>query len=120
MWLDATNNGTNQRLYCAHAATGTSNPMGIQGSAWSSSGVSDTDFHHYVLVMDGSVARLYNNGVEHSTKNYTAYQLQAINVGGRSGYRWVGKIPVFKIHNEILTADKVKHNFNVYRNRFGI
>jgi hypothetical protein len=80
MWLDATSNGTNQRLYCAHAATGTGNPMGIQGSAWNSSGVSDTDFHHYALVMDGSVARLYNNGVEHSTKNYTAYQLQAIKL----------------------------------------
>ena len=119
MWLDATSNGTNQRLYCAHAATGTGNPMGIQGSAFSSSGVSDTDFHHYALVMDGSVARLYNNGVEHSTKNYTAYQLQAIKLG-RSGYYWNGQIPVFKIHDVALSATEVAENFNRYKNRFNI
>ena len=73
MWIDATSNGSNQRLYCAYAATGTGNPMGIQGTAWSSSGVNDTDYHHYVIVMDGSVARLYNNGEAHSTRNYTSY-----------------------------------------------
>ena len=120
MWLDATNNGTNQRLYCAYASTGTSNPMGIQNSGWSSSGVNDTDFHHYVIVMDGSVAKLYNNGEAHSTKNYTSYQIQALNVGGRSGYRWVGTIPVFKIHNQVLSANQVKQNYNAYKNRFNI
>lgn len=120
MWLDATNNGTNQRLYCAHAATGTGNPMGIQDTAWSSSGVSDTDFHHYVIVMDGSVAKLYNNGVQHSTKNYTSYVLQQINFGGRAGYYWNGLIPVFKIHNEVLSVKQIEENFNVYKNRFNI
>ena len=120
MWLDATSNGTNQRLYCAYASTGTSTPMGIQNSGWSSSGVNDTDFHHYVIVMDGSVARLYNNGEAHSTKNYTSYQIQALNVGGRSGYRWVGTIPVFKIHNQVLSANQVKQNYNAYKNRFDI
>jgi hypothetical protein len=120
MWLDATNNGTNQRLYCAHAATGTGNPMGIQGTAWDSSGVSDTDFHHYVIVMDGSVARLYNNSVQHSTRNYTSYVLQQINFGGRGGYYWNGLIPVFKIHNEALSVKQIEENFNVYKNRFNI
>jgi len=122
IWLDATGNGTSQRLYCAHAATGTGNPLGIQNSAWSTSGaVYDTDYHHYVIVMDGSTATLYNNGVSHSTKNYTSYTLSGqLNVGGRSGYRWVGTIPVFKIHNEVLTADQVKQNYNAYKNRFGI
>ena len=120
MWLDATSNGTNQRLYCAYASSGTSTPMGIQNSGWSSSGVNDTDFHHYVIVMDGSVARLYNNGEAHSTKNYTSYQIQALKVGGRSGYRWVGTIPVFKIHNQVLSANQVKQNFNAYKNRFDI
>ena len=120
MWLDATSNGTNQRLYCAYASSGTGNPMGIQNSGWSSSGVNDTDFHHYVIVMDGSVARLYNNGEAHSTKNYTSYQIQALKVGGRSGYRWVGTIPVFKIHNQVLSANQVKQNYNAYKNRFDI
>jgi hypothetical protein len=121
IWLDATSNGTNQRLYCAHAATGTGNPMGIQGTAWDSSGVSDTDFHHYVIVMDGSVARLYNNGEAHSTRNYTSYTLSGqLNVGGRNTYYWNGVIPVFKIHNQVLTADQVKQNYRAYKNRFGI
>jgi len=118
MWVDATNNGTNQRLYCAYAATGTGNPMGIQGSGWSSSGVNDTDYHHYVIVMDGSVARLYNNGEAHSTKNYTSYQIQALNIGGRNTYRWFGDIPIFKLYDRALTADEVLQNYNATKSRF--
>ena len=120
MWLDATSNGTNQRLYCAHAATGTGNPMGIQNSAWSSSGVQDTNFHHYVIVMDGSTATLYNNGVLHSTKSYSSYEIQALNVGGRAGYYWNGSIPVFKLYDDVLTAQEVQQNYNAYKNRFNI
>lgn len=120
MWLDATSNGTNQRLYCAHAATGTGNPMGIQGSGWSSTTPHDTDYHHYVIVMDGSVATLYNNGEVHSTKSYTSYGIQALNIGGRSGYPWLGPIPVFKLYDRALTSDEVTKNFNAIRSRFGI
>ena len=118
MWVDATNNGSNQRLYCAHAATGTGNPMGIQGSGWSSSAPHDTDYHHYVIVMDGSVARLYNNGEAHSTKNYTSYQIQALNIGGRNTYRWFGDIPIFKLYDRALTADEVLQNYNATKSRF--
>jgi len=118
MWVDATNNGSNQRLYCAHAATGTGTPMGIQGSGWSSSAPHDTDYHHYVIVMDGSVARLYNNGEAHSTKNYTSYQIQALNIGGRNTYRWFGDIPIFKLYDRALTADEVLQNFNATKSRF--
>ena len=118
MWIDATSNGSNQRLYCAYAATGTGNPMGIQGTAWSSSGVNDTDYHHYVIVMDGSVARLYNNGEAHSTRNYTSYQIQALNIGGRNTYRWLGDIPIFKLYNRALTASEVLQNYNATKGRF--
>jgi len=118
MWIDATSNGSNQRLYCAYAATGTGNPMGIQGSAWSSSGVNDTDYHHYVIVMDGSVARLYNNGEAHSTKNYTSYQIQSLNIGGRNTYRWFGDIPIFKLYDRALTAAEVLQNYNATKSRF--
>ena len=120
MWVDATNNGSNQRLYCAHAATGTGTPMGIQGSGWSSSAPHDTDYHHYVIVMDGSVARLYNNGEAHSTKNYTSYQIQALNIGGRNTYRWLGDIPIFKLYNRALTAEEVLQNYNATKSRFGL
>ncbi len=118
MWIDATSNGSSQRLYCAHAATGTATPMGIQGSGWSSSGPHDTDYHHYVIVMDGSVARLYNNGEAHSTKNYTSYQIQALNIGGRNSYRWLGDIPIFKLYNRALTAAEVLQNYNATKSRF--
>ena len=118
MWVDATNNGSNQRLYCAHAATGTGTPMGIQGSGWSSSAPHDTDYHHYVIVMDGSVARLYNNGEAHSTKNYTSYQIQALNIGGRNTYRWFGDIPIFKLYDRALTAEEVLQNYNALKSRF--
>ena len=120
MWIDATNNGSSQRLYCAHAAKGTATPMGIQGSGWGSSVPHDTDYHHYVIVMDGSVARLYNNGEAHSTKNYTSYQIQAFNIGGRSTYRWLGKIPIFKLYNRALTQDEVSRNYNATKDRFGL
>jgi hypothetical protein len=120
IWIDATDNGSNQRLYCAYAATGTGNPMGIQGSAWSSSVVNDTDYHHYVIVMDGSVARLYNNGEAHSTKSYTSYQIQALNIGGRNTYRWLGDIPILKLYNRALTAAEVLQNFNATKSRFNL
>ena len=120
MWLDATSNGSNQRLYCAHAATGTGNPMGIQGTAWSSSGISDTDYHHYVITMDGSTATLYNNSVSHSTRSYSSYGIQVINVGGRNSYRWLGKIPVFKMYDTVLTSAQIANNFNAYKSRFDI
>ena len=121
MWLDATGNGTNQRLYCAHASTGTGTPLGIQNSGFSHSIPQDTDYHHYVITMNGSTAQLYNNNVAHSSKSYTSYTLVGqINVGGRSGYRWIGKIPVFKIYDKVLSTEEISKNYNAYKNRFNI
>jgi hypothetical protein len=68
--------------------------------------------------MDGSVARLYNNGEAHSTKNYTSYQIQALNIGGRNTYRWFGDIPIFKLYDRALTADEVLQNYNATKSRF--
>jgi hypothetical protein len=121
MWLDVNGNGSNQRFYCAHASVGSSTPMGIQNSGWSHSIPQDTNYHHYVITMNGSTATLYNNGTSHSSKSYTSYTLpNNIQAGGRSGYRWVGKIPVFKIYNQALTPDQVKQNYNAYKKRFNI
>jgi len=121
MWVDASGNGNNQRLYCAHAATGTNTPLGIQNSGWSHSIPSDTDYHHYVITMDGNKATLYNNSVLHSTKTYTSYTLSGqINVGGRSGYRWNGDIPVFKIYSRVLQTSDITRNYNAYKKRFNL
>jgi hypothetical protein len=120
MWLDATSNGTNQRLYCALPYAGSSSPMGVQASGWSISTPQNTDFHHIVITMNGTTCQLYLDGVAHSSKAYTSYGLQSINIGGRNGYRWIGKIPVVKMHNKALTASEIKNNFNAYKNRFNI
>ena len=121
MWLDVNGNGSNQRFYCAHASDGSSTPMGIQNSGWSHSIPQDTNYHHYVITMDGSTATLYNNGTSHSSKSYTSYTLpNNIQAGGRSGYRWVGYIPIFKIYEKVLTTDEIALNYNAYKKRFGI
>jgi len=121
MWVDATGNGSNQRLYCAHASTGSSTPLGIQGTGWSHSIPQDTNYHHYVITMNGSTAQLYDNSVAHSSKSYTSYTLSGqINVGGRSGYRWNGEIPVFKIYDKVLTTAEITQNYNAYKTRFNI
>jgi hypothetical protein len=71
--------------------------------------------------MDGSTARSYRNGVASYTKSYTSYTLSGqINIGGRSGYRWNGEIPLVKIYDRALSASEVKQNYNALKNRFNI
>ena len=121
MWVDVGGNGTNQRFYCAHASVGTGTPMGIQNSGWSHSIPQDTDWHHYVITMGGSTATLYNNGTSHSTKSYSSYTLPSdIQVGGRSGYPWLGSIPIFKIYDRALTPTEIKDNYNSQKKRFNL
>ena len=118
IWIDATSNGSNQRFYSA-LIDSTSHAIGIQGSAWSDPVPSDTNWHHQVIVMDGSTAKAYNNGELASSKSYTSYTLAGgLNIGGRSGYRWVGQIPIFKLYNKALTASEVLQNYNATKSRF--
>ncbi len=120
IWVDATSNGSNQRFYSA-LIDSTSHAIGIQGSAWSDPTPGDTNWHHQVIVMDGSTAKAYNNGELASSKSYTSYTLAGgLNIGGRSGYRWVGQIPVFKIYDRALTTAEVLQNFNATKDRFGL
>ena len=121
IWVDATSNGTNQRLYSGLNAVGQSSGMGIQGSAWNSSIPIDTNWHYQAIVLDGSTATAYDNGVVASSKAYTSYTLPGnIIVGGRSGYYWSGEISAFSVYDRALTADEVKTNFNALRGRYGI
>ncbi len=120
IWIDATTNGSSQRFYSA-LIDSTSHAIGIQGSAWSDPTPGDTDWHHQVIVMDGNTAKAYNNGELASSKSYTSYTLAGgLNVGGRSGYRWVGQIPIFKIYDQVLTQDEVSLNYNAFKSRFGL
>jgi len=120
IWIDATTNGSSQRFYSA-LIDSTSHAIGIQGSAWSDPTPGDTVWHHQVIVMDGNTAKAYNNGELASSKSYTSYTLAGgLNVGGRSGYRWVGQIPIFKIYDQALTQDEVSLNYNAFKSRFGL
>ena len=120
IWVDATSNGSNQRFYSA-LIDSTSHAIGIQGSAWSDPTPGDTNWRHQVIVMDGSTAKAYNNGELASSKSYTSYTLAGgLNIGGRSGYRWVGQIPIFKIYDRALTQTEVAQNYNAFKDRFGL
>ena len=120
IWIDATSNGSSQRFYSA-LIDSTSHAIGIQGSAWSDPVPSDTNWHHQVIVMDGSTAKAYNNGELASSKSYTSYTLAGgLNIGGRSGYPWSGQIPIFKIYDRALTQDEVSRNYNAIKSRFGL
>ncbi len=120
IWVDATSNGSNQRFYSA-LIDSTSHAIGIQGSAWSDPTPGDTNWHHQVIVMDGSTAKAYNNGELASSKSYTSYTLAGgLNIGGRSGYRWVGQIPIFKIYDRALTQTEVAQNYNAFKDRFSL
>ena len=120
IWVDATGNGTNQRFYAA-LIDSTSPSIGIQGSSWSDTVPAHTNWTHQVIVMDGSRAKAYADGEFKFEKSYTSYNLFGdINVGGRSSYRWVGKISMFKIYNRALTASEIKANYNAIKGRFNI
>jgi hypothetical protein len=121
MWIDATNNGTNQRFYSA-LIDSTNQVMGIQESGWGDATPNDTNWHHQVIVMDGTTAKAYNNGELASQKSYTSYALPSggLNIGGRAGYRWLGDITMFKIYNRALTASEIQSNFNTIKGRFNI
>lgn len=119
MWIDATGNGSNQRFYSSliHQSAGV--PTGIQSSGWSTSVPYDTEWHHQVIVMDGSTAKLYSNGVEVGTKPYTSYTLAGpLVLGGRAGYYWDGQIGPVRVYGAVLTPADIKNNYEASRGRF--
>ena len=120
IWVDSQGNGTNQRFYSALIDSSTAS-IGIQGSAWSDSVPSHTNWSHQVIVMDGSTAKAYADGVYKFQKSYTSYTLpNSIVFGGRSGYYWDGEIAVARIYERALNESEISRNFNAYRKRFSI
>jgi hypothetical protein len=120
MWIDASANGTNQRFYSS-LDDGGGNPLGIQASAWNDSTPTSTAYIHQTIVMDGNTARSYRNGVATYTKAYTSYTLPGpINIGGRAGFPWLGKISNIRIYNRELTASEILQNYNATKSRYGL
>lgn len=123
MWVDVDGNGSNQRFYSSLVTANRPGNFGTQSSAWSHGTCEDMDYHHQVIVMDGTTARVYDNGTQVGTRSYSSYTLPAnIRIGSRSGtsYFWNGEIPVFKIYDKALSADEVSQNYKAYKNRFNI
>jgi hypothetical protein len=121
MWLDVGSNGSSQRLYSSLLHPLGGNPLGIQSSGWADSTPHDTNWHHQVIVMDGSSAKGYCDGVLVHSKSYTAYDLPGnIHFGGRSGYVWNGDIAIAKIYERELTEAEIKANFEATRGRFNV
>jgi hypothetical protein len=107
---------------CYFASYGGYWRMGIQGSGWSGGNtLVTTDYTHIIIVMSGTSADQYVNGVYDYSKPYTSYTIPTnFNIGRGNGYNWFGEIPVVKIYNRALSADEVKQNFNAYKHRFNI
>ena len=120
MWVDVFGNGSNQRFYST-LINGNVKNFGIQSSGWVNSTPNDTDWHHQTIVMDGSTARGYDNGIQIQSQSYTSYTLPANLVfGGRQNYLWDGEIALIKIYSKALSNKEILQNFNATRGRFGI
>jgi len=118
LWIDATGNGVNQRFYSA-LDDGGGDPLGIQGSPYSDYAPNNTNWTHQTIVMDGSTAQSYRNGISSYTKSYTSYTLYGnIVIGGRINYNWHGDIALVKIYNRALSASEITQNYNALKNRF--
>jgi hypothetical protein len=90
-------------------------------------------YYHIVLSYAGGFSnntnkKVWFNGVQQTLSagvNETSLlpDNPSFSVGrdrGRNTAYWPGKIPVFKVYNQALTAQEVQQNYNAYKNRFNI
>jgi hypothetical protein len=90
-------------------------------------------YYHIVYSWDGTIVRIYLNGVLQSTTS----TLQASNgrqnvttlgagdtprnIGARGGGNyWPGNIDIIKFYNTAISTDQVKQNYNQYKSRFNL
>ena len=121
MWVDWGEDGINQRLYSGINSSGNNN-MGIQSSDWSNTTI-DKDWHYQVIVMDGSTAKPYDNGVHLSLedKSYTSYSINGnLRFGGRdeNNNQWDGDIGLISIYDKALTNDEILQNYNAHKSKY--
>ena len=79
------------------------------------------NYYNFTSTYDGTVLRLYNNGVQVSSltttdimRTPTAIQLSAI------GESMLGNIYAAKVYNRALSATEIQQNFNALRGRFSL
>jgi hypothetical protein len=90
-------------------------------------------YYHIVYSWDGTIVRIYLNGVLQSTtstlqasngrQNVTTLGTGGTprNIGARgNGYYWPGTIDVVKFYNTAISTDQVQQNYRQYKSRFNL
>ena len=82
-------------------------------------------YYHVVMTWDGANAKGYLNGEIGFTTAISGLTsikngLSPRRIGQRSSTPLDGHMPVVKMHNQALTAEEVKQNYNAYKNRFNL
>jgi len=102
--------GTKNPVYIAATKTGYIQ-AGVNGIVASKSGISDDKWHHITMVLDGTVLKLYVDGILKSTKTniVPVSNDRQITVGGSpSGKRsFKGDVDDVRIYQSALSADDV-------------
>lgn len=79
---------------------------------------------HVVATIDGSMMRLYENGVEVATQTQTinpAENTTNVYIGrDASSNYFPGEIPYVRMYNKALTAEEVQDNYNAIKSRYNI
>jgi hypothetical protein len=114
-------NAGNYILYSLMLSNGSQNlirsPSGVVASigAWA----------HYAATYNRQQAKLYFNGSEVGSSNYTLApynDLSAFTVGCYAGsnYNLNGNISIAQMYNRALSAQEVQQNFNATKTRYGL
>jgi len=136
-WVKSTSSNSNYRMwlfggFSQNLYLGISKPnirnMGINGTNWSG-GTVGTDWTYQTVVLDGNVARCYNNGIYLYTlsypNNYTI-NINFILYGGISTstsepeWYFYGHVGTYIIHDRALSDDEIMYNFNIQKSRYSI
>ena len=92
------------------------------------SGVVDNAWNHVVATFDGSIKRIYVNGILRISSAALTGTIVQNNTGAAfigiygnfAGYPFNGKIDSEKIYNRALSATETQQNFNALRGRYGL
>tara|TARA_B100000497_G_scaffold116811_1_gene141514 strand:- start:1636 stop:2484 length:849 start_codon:yes stop_codon:yes gene_type:complete len=115
--------GSTNRYYLRHA--GSTNYDACRGNPLSNASfgtMTQDKFYHLVMTWNANTIYAYTNGELMNTSSYTnpGTSITSGNIGQGSGNHVMADLPVFKIHNKILSSAEIKQNFNAYKNRFGL
>ena len=77
-------------------------------------------WHSIVVTYDGSIIRLYVDGVQKGTLSTTITPFQSTGTLRiiDPSYSIDGKVSIGRVYDRALTATEVAHNYNVIRERY--